>query len=419
LISLELLDKSVNNENHKSIREEIIKKINLLSEKHIIDNIKIEAKEIANFIIHENEDKETKEIINQLYKEVLDLKNKENYRDEFYGSLLDTLFSLNISIDKQIIQNINSNSKIKLGNDNNEKINDIIEEFKSHISILPEKDLEFRNSIESTIESSLTDLISKFEKFSDIPDEVQSNIEKTEQHLLKIIKEEKINLQQANSDLSLKIKELSFDNIKIEKLKTDIINHLKSSEKKMIMRIDQISKNDHHKKLAIQIIQDSIYQLHKTVKAIHISKNLSNSNQIDVIRNEIKFIISTCNDLESKVLEKLEIYSNYGNDIDSIKLSQNLFEKILLPKTIEALSNRTCEDTDIKTIKDSQNHLLERDNLFKNNNAIKSQFTPNKKLLLIIYLSIIFLSIAYFFVNHGLLDLLTNLWHTAWQKFNG
>ena len=442
LIALELLKRSPKNDYHNSLSEEVNLQIYRIKEKidlNIFDEKQKDAIQIAKDIFNENEDKETKEIILKLYEEVTDLKRSEQYRDGFYSNLIDTLFSLNISIDKQIIQNIDKNIRINQSNANIESFTSLLNNLENKIIRIQDKyeiqiDEKTKNDILDTIQSPLDDFSNKIdnatEKVTQTTDAVNEIINHAEKQL-SFIKQEGIkDLEAIKSDVQKRLTAFEQQEVQISAYKNEVLDYLKASEHRMLERIEQLYLNDTAKNEAIQVVQDSISQLEKTLLNTFASESkIQNYNNFS-INKKIETVLNACRNLESTVITQTNDILSYSKDIDLVKNQQNALEDSLIPQTAQALAGLTQNQELLTHIRTNQyrlehsllthtQHALNNYQNIINHQTIKPPLSKSKKIFLAVYFIVMFASALYFIIRYGLLDLLLNLWHTAWQQLNG
>lgn len=390
------------------------------------DIIEQRASEKAKEIINSKQNQNTKQTLSEI-KEILlsigcdTLQLKRNNINE--SLLISTIKKRTAKIHEDIISQSEQNKlhhlDIDQANKNTNIINKASVQLKEQLEKIPEKyqiilDTDTKKQIRDTIDSQLTEPVSELGNIKNIVDTVHDYVTNAESHLNTILHEEKISLEEKNTRLSFVIKKLEESQISVDDMKTHTINHLKSSEKRMIARLNQLNINERTQYRAMQVIQESISQLQRNVKAIKMETPFNNRQEKNhSLKLEIEEIIKTCQDLESRILARLDDTSAYYADIDFIKRSQTRFEHALLPKVVDAL------DTGINF----RTNAINTYKAFPEQDFITlPSFSSRRKILLTACLIILFSSIGYIFLkfsNYGLLDLLTNLWHTAWQKFNG
>jgi hypothetical protein len=362
---------------------------------------------------------EIKEILLSIGYDTLQLKQSNSDERLLISTIKNRTAKIHENLIAQNLKNNQHHLDIDQTNKNIKLITEASENLKEQIEKTPDKyqiflDAETKKEIKDTIDSQLYETVSKLDQVSEISEKIQDYVTNAESHLNTILHEEKISLEEKNTQLSSVIKKLEESQISVDDMKTHTINHLKSSEKRMIARLNQLNINERTQYRAVQVIQESISQLQRNVKAIKMESPFKNKHEkIHSLRSEIEEIINTCQNLESRILARLDDTPSYHTDIDFIKRSQTRFEHALLPKVMKAL------DTGINF---RTNELNNYEAIPEQDNITLPSFSSRRKILLIVCLIILFVSIGYIllkFSNYSLLDLLTNLWHTAWQKFNG
>lgn len=389
------------------------------------DTIEQQASKKAKEILDAKQNKTTKQTLAEI-KEILlsigydTLQLKINNTDErlAISAIKRRTAKIHENIISQGEQNKLHHLDIDQTNKNTNIINKVSEQLKEKLEEIPEKyqiilDTDTKKEIRDTIDSQLTEPVSELGNIKNVTDKVHEYVTNAEKHLNTILHEEKTSLDEKNAQLSFIIEKLEKSQISFDEIKTNTINHLRSSEKRMIARLNQLNINERTQYRATQVIQESISQLQRNVKAIKTETPFKDRHEKNhSVTLEIKEIITTCQNLESRILAKLDDTPAYHADIDFIKRSQTRFEHALLPKVVDALDTR----------KNYKTNAFNNYEAFYEQDAItQPSFSFRRKILLIVCLIILFSSIGYFFLklsNYSLLDLLTNLWHTAWQKFN-
>ena len=430
-ISAELLQKASKNDYHKSLLEETSKRLVEIQEKNKDYDFATdlqEAQNIAKKIIEEDEDKDTKDIILKLYEDVNTLKNKDQDRDEFYKDLMENLLSLNISINKQIIQNVDNNLNIKKSNGNIESFSSLLRSLENQLSEIPERydiqiDENTRSELRSIIEEPASAISSTLNKIDVITDKASTYVDNAENSFNTLVKHGKDDLLIINSSIQENLSSLSEQKIKLENDKNEVLAFLKSSEKRMLAHIHKLELNAKRKNDAITFIQNKIHDLQKLVSKALLVQSDNHSDIIELsnkFTQELKQITLACQQLEKQLQESLD----YTSDIESIKRAQTRVEHTLVTKTSEALFTHAQYHDDIIAIKHNQNRF-EESLLNQTNHALKNYerivdynirnppLSFGKKVLLALYFIIMISSATYFIVNYGLLDLLEHLWQTA------
>ena len=402
-ISSELLRKSPNNDYNNNLTTNIEQTLTEIKEKNKDYDFLVdiqEAQKTAKAIIEEDEDKETKEVIFKLYEEITTLKNKEQLRDEFYKELLDTLLSLNISIDKQIIQNRDSNLKIKQSNTNIGSFSTLLNNLENQLNEIPERfdikiDNKTRSELSSIIEEPAETIRSTLNKINVIVDNTERYIKTSDESLKILVKHEQEGLALIHKNIQGGIDTLSQQQDKLKIDKNEVLEFLKASELRVLAKIHKLDISTQRKNKTIDFIQEKISQLQKLVNTATIIQSNNHSDIIKSANNitkDLKQIIIACQELEKSVLGQLKNTLDYTDDITMIKRSQNRFEHSLLNQTKNAFAN------------------YEKITEYSN---IRPSLSFGQKVLLSIYFIIMTACAIYFIVNYSLLDLLTSLWHTA------
>ena len=373
--------------------------------------------------------------MHKLSYEISQLKETNFEQEEVARDIINSLLSLHIQNHKLISQTQDNKINVDIANQNNITIKDTADSITQLINKIPEKyqisiDEQTKYDILDTIQSPLDDFSSKIDKVTQTTDAVNEIINHAEKQL-SFIKQEGIkDLEAIKSDVQKRLTAFEQQEVQISAYKNEVLDYLKASEHRMLERIEQLYLNDTAKNEAIQVVQDSISQLEKTLLNTFASESkIQNYNNFS-INKKIETVLNACRNLESTVITQTNDILSYSKDIDLVKNQQNALEDSLIPQTAQALAGLTQNQELLTHIRTNQyrlehsllthtQHALNNYQNIINHQTIKPPLSKSKKIFLDVYSIVMFASVLYFIIRYGLLDLLLNLWHTAWQQFNG
>lgn len=436
-LALKIIDISNNPSIYKEESEKIEKRINSLNKltSPLSTDILSEIEEQAKLISIQEEDQTIKDLLHKLSYEISQLKETNFEQEEVARDIINSLLSLHIQNHKLISQTQDNKINVDIANQNNITIKDTADSITQLINKIPEKyqisiDEQTKYDILDTIQSPLDDFSSKIDKVTQTTDAVNEIINHAEKQL-SFIKQEGIkDLEAIKSDVQKRLTAFEQQEVQISAYKNEVLDYLKASEHRMLERIEQLYLNDTAKNEAIQVVQDSISQLEKTLLNTFASESkIQNYNNFS-INKKIETVLNACRNLESTVITQTNDILSYSKDIDLVKNQQNALEDSLIPQTAQALAGLTQNQELLTHIRTNQyrlehsllthtQHALNNYQNIINHQTIKPPLSKSKKIFLAVYFIVMFASALYFIIRYGLLDLLLNLWHTAWQQLNG
>lgn len=421
----------------KTLKENIIENDNIKNEAFILAKETMEEEEEDQNI--KEQLKKSNAMISVIYDDIYHIKQEENKRKETILNLDKTLSFLKAKVELQINQNESHNLDTLLINESITKLDIFNTALDEKIKSIPEKyqisiDEQTKYDILDTIQSPLDDFSNKIdnatEKVTQTTDAVNEIINHAEKQL-SFIKQEGIkDLEAIKSDVQKRLTAFEQQEVQISAYKNEVLDYLKASEHRMLERIEQLYLNDTAKNEAIQVVQDSISQLEKTLLNTFASESkIQNYNNFS-INKKIETVLNACRNLESTVITQTNDILSYSKDIDLVKNQQNALEDSLIPQTAQALAGLTQNQELLTHIRTNQyrlehsllthtQHALNNYQNIINHQTIKPPLSKSKKIFLAVYFIVMFASALYFIIRYGLLDLLLNLWHTAWQQLNG
>lgn len=387
-----------------------------LDEITIDDGIDFESiKESANKkslqIIKDQEDQNTKRTLEEVsrmlgtvYDDIYHIKLEENKREKTISSLESSLKSLSAKVDLQINQNSSHNLDTILINENISKLDIFNNALNKQLGSIQEKyeiyiDDKTRTELMSIIEEPIETMNSGLSRINAAAHDAENYIKRSEDSLKVLIAHEQEGLLLINKGVQESIDVLSQYQAKLRTDKDEVLEFLKSAELRILDKIHELDLNAKYKNEITNLIHSEINKLHDIVNSATIEQG---RNSLDIIESSnnvakgLNKVITACQELEAKALTEIKRAAifDYTHDINAIKRSQNRFEKALLDQV--------------------SNALLKHKNI-----SIMSLMDFGKKVLLVICFTIVVFITTYFIMHYGLLDLLANLWHTVWQKFNG
>jgi hypothetical protein len=317
-----LLEKSQKTDERDTLLEEVNEKLNALKNNKNIntdDNL-LEIESRAKEIILNNEDKEVKSILISLYDEVKDLKSRERYQEEITTMLLDSLFSLNINIDTQIIQNRNSNLNNHISNKNSEKLLSISNEIQSLLTETPKK---YNLTLNNEVKNEIIDVITgSSNEFTDVLRENnQSLLKKTNSIIDAADKQIRFLLDDAKKDredfLASINKESSI--AELQNIKNEIIAEIKKTQKITKESIKKSRIADHKKHLIIEkyqrIITGFMDEVEKLEPLINRNTTKAESNFTE-IKNNLQSIKASHDDFSKNTAQALQVQHLKSGDME-------------------------------------------------------------------------------------------------------